>query len=108
MRTGEGEFALDVQLDDLPEVDGFLELWIIDTEVKGMYSLGPVTASGLTASRCGRAVAMSINAADSCPPRKSCSSGAAPLYGRCVIRVPVFTRNISIAICDIVPVPADE
>lgn len=46
VRTGEGEFALDVQLDDLPEVDGFLELWIIDTEVKGMYSLGPVTASG--------------------------------------------------------------
>jgi hypothetical protein len=46
VRTVEGEYALDVQLDDLPEVDGFLELWIIDTEVKGMYSLGPVTSSG--------------------------------------------------------------
>lgn len=46
VRLGEGEFALDVQLEQLPQVNGFLELWIIDTEVKGMYSLGPVTASG--------------------------------------------------------------
>jgi hypothetical protein len=46
VRLADGEFALDVQIGNVPRVDGFLELWIIDTEVKGMYSLGPVSGSG--------------------------------------------------------------
>jgi hypothetical protein len=46
VRLAGGEYALDVQVDNLPRVDGFLELWIIDTEVKGMYSLGPISRSG--------------------------------------------------------------
>jgi len=47
VEVGEGEYALDVDVRDLPAVnDGFLELWIIDTNVKGMYSLGPLHGSG--------------------------------------------------------------
>jgi hypothetical protein len=46
VQLADGEYALDVQVDNLPRVDGFLELWIIDTEVKGMYSLGPINKSG--------------------------------------------------------------
>jgi len=47
VRTGSGEYALDVDVDDLPQAaDGFLELWIIDTNVEGMYSLGPLHGSG--------------------------------------------------------------
>jgi hypothetical protein len=43
VRTGDGEYALDVKADNLPSTDGaFLELWMIDTSVKGMISLGPV------------------------------------------------------------------
>ena len=34
-------------------------------------------------------------------------AGAAPLYGRCWSLIPVRTRNISIAMCDIVPPPAE-
>ena len=47
VQLGEGEFALDVEVRDLPTLnEGFLELWIIDTNVKGMYSLGPLHGSG--------------------------------------------------------------
>jgi anti-sigma-K factor RskA len=46
VQLADGEYALDVQVDNLPKVNGFLELWIIDTEVKGMYSLGPINRSG--------------------------------------------------------------
>jgi anti-sigma-K factor RskA len=46
LQLADGEYALDVQVDNLPRVNGFLELWIIDTEVKGMYSLGPISRSG--------------------------------------------------------------
>lgn len=47
VRIGDGEYALDVDVSDLPAAaDGFLELWIIDTEVEGMYSLGPLHGSG--------------------------------------------------------------
>ncbi|NNE72453.1 MAG: anti-sigma factor [Acidimicrobiales bacterium] len=38
------EIALDVS--SLPEVDGFYELWIIDTDVAGMFSLGTVNEDG--------------------------------------------------------------
>ncbi len=47
VQVGEGEFALDVDVRDLPVLrEGFLELWIIDTNVKGMFSLGPLHGSG--------------------------------------------------------------
>jgi hypothetical protein len=43
VQTGDGEYALDVKASNLPAPDGaFLELWMIDTSVKGMISLGPV------------------------------------------------------------------
>jgi len=47
VRLSDGEYALDVDTSGLPEAaDGFLELWIIDTNVEGMYSLGPLHGSG--------------------------------------------------------------
>lgn len=47
VRLADGEYALDVDVSDLPdEATGFLELWIIDTQVQGMYSLGPLHGSG--------------------------------------------------------------
>lgn len=42
----EGGYALEVEVPDLPDADGFYELWVIDTDVAGMYSLGEVTGSG--------------------------------------------------------------
>lgn len=43
----DGHYALDVDVSGLPATgDSFLELWIIDTSVKGMYSLGPLHGSG--------------------------------------------------------------
>jgi hypothetical protein len=47
VRNADGSYVLDVVASDLPPLsDGFLELWIIDTSVKGMYSLGPLHGSG--------------------------------------------------------------
>ena len=47
VRTNDGSYALDIHTSDLPSVaDGFLELWIIDPTVTGMYSLGPLHGSG--------------------------------------------------------------
>ncbi|MDO8361547.1 MAG: anti-sigma factor [Actinomycetota bacterium] len=47
VRLAGGEYALDVRFTDLPTVpDGFMELWIIDTDVQGMYSLGPLHGDG--------------------------------------------------------------
>lgn len=47
VRLADGQFALDVDVSDLPSTeDGFLELWIIDTNVESMYSLGPLHGSG--------------------------------------------------------------
>lgn len=46
VEDADGRFALDVDVSGLPATDGFLELWIIDTDVKGMYSLGPLHGSG--------------------------------------------------------------
>lgn len=42
----DGEFRLELDVPDLPEVDGFYEVWIIDTNVEGMFSLGVVTGDG--------------------------------------------------------------
>jgi hypothetical protein len=43
----DGRYALEVDVTGLPDTgDGFLELWIIDTKVEGMYSLGPLHGSG--------------------------------------------------------------
>lgn len=37
---------LDVRVDDAPPLgDGYLELWLIDTQVQGMVSLGPYTGN---------------------------------------------------------------
>ncbi|MGI9604111.1 MAG: anti-sigma factor [Acidimicrobiales bacterium] len=41
-----GGYVLDVSVPELPAADGFYELWIIDTNVEGMHSLGVVEASG--------------------------------------------------------------
>lgn len=43
----DGRYALEVDVAGLPDTgNGFLELWIIDTKVEGMYSLGPLHGSG--------------------------------------------------------------
>jgi anti-sigma-K factor RskA len=43
----DGSRAIDLDVSDLPHVDdGFFELWLIDKQVKGMVSLGPVHGSG--------------------------------------------------------------
>lgn len=47
VEEADGRYALDVDVSKLPATgDGFLELWIIDTSVSGMYSLGPLHGSG--------------------------------------------------------------
>ncbi len=47
VRLTDGTYALDVEVSDLPsDEEAVLELWIIDTKVEGMYSLGPVHGSG--------------------------------------------------------------
>lgn len=41
-----GVTYLDVRVDDAPpQGDGYLELWLIDTQVQGMVSLGPYTGN---------------------------------------------------------------
>jgi hypothetical protein len=43
IRLDDGSYALDVDVDDLPsDADGFFELWVIDPNVEGMVSLGPL------------------------------------------------------------------
>ncbi|MEO5838534.1 MAG: anti-sigma factor [Acidimicrobiales bacterium] len=43
----DGSRAIDLDVSDLPTVDGeFFELWLIDLQVKGMVSMGPVRGSG--------------------------------------------------------------
>ena len=42
----EGGYALEGSVPDLPATEGYYELWVIDTEVEGMYSLGEVSGSG--------------------------------------------------------------
>ncbi|MDH3293783.1 MAG: anti-sigma factor [Acidimicrobiia bacterium] len=39
----DGAYQLELDVPDLPDADGFYEVWIIDTDVEGMYSLGVVT-----------------------------------------------------------------
>jgi hypothetical protein len=43
IRLDDGSYALDVDVEDLPsDADGFFELWVIDPNVEGMVSLGPL------------------------------------------------------------------
>ncbi|MEO8692154.1 MAG: anti-sigma factor [Acidimicrobiales bacterium] len=43
----DGTRAIDLDVSDLPKVDGeFFELWLIDPQVKGMVSMGPLRGSG--------------------------------------------------------------
>ncbi len=42
----DGSFAVDLELPELPAVDGYYEVWIIDTEVAGMHSLGSYQGDG--------------------------------------------------------------
>jgi anti-sigma-K factor RskA len=42
----EDEYVLEIDVPDLPASDGFYEVWIIDTNVEGMFSLGIVTGDG--------------------------------------------------------------
>lgn len=39
----DGTLTLTVERLDLPAVDGYYELWLLDSEARGMVSLGPVT-----------------------------------------------------------------
>jgi hypothetical protein len=42
-----GSRAIDLDVSGLPQVDnGYFELWVIDRQLKGMVSLGPVRGSG--------------------------------------------------------------
>lgn len=42
----DGRLQLDLSTGDLPDADGFYEVWLIDTNVDGMVSLGPARADG--------------------------------------------------------------
>ena len=42
-----------------------------------------------------------------CPPSRSASAGAAPLYGTCVASTCAARLNISPAMCGELPVPAE-
>ena len=43
IRLDDGRYVLDVDVEDLPvDEDGFYELWVIDTNIEGMVSLGPL------------------------------------------------------------------
>jgi hypothetical protein len=84
VRLDDGRYALDVDVADLPAEQGdFYELWIIDTDVVGMVSLGPLHGSGrytLPESVDPRAfpvVDISIEPADGVPTH----SGASVLRG---------------------------
>jgi anti-sigma-K factor RskA len=44
--SDDGQLALEIDVPELPEADGFYELWLIDTDVAGMQSLGIVRGSG--------------------------------------------------------------
>jgi anti-sigma-K factor RskA len=47
VRADDGSYAIEIAGSELPALDdGFLELWIIDTSVEGMYSLGPLHGDG--------------------------------------------------------------
>lgn len=47
VRRGDGTYELRVEVGDLPsDVDGFFELWVIDENVEGMVSLGPLGSGG--------------------------------------------------------------
>jgi anti-sigma-K factor RskA len=45
----DGTLQLDLSTADLPEPAGFYEVWLIDTDVEGMVSLGPARADGVYA-----------------------------------------------------------
>lgn len=48
VETKDGGFAIKLNLSDLPQTDAnYFELWAIDTQVKGMVSLGPLHDSGI-------------------------------------------------------------
>jgi hypothetical protein len=50
VRMDHGQTILDVHVDHLPDIPRtFLELWVIDSDVKGMFSLGPLLGSGVYA-----------------------------------------------------------
>lgn len=42
----DGQLVLELDVDALPEVDGFYEVWLIDTNVEGMISLGSADGDG--------------------------------------------------------------
>ena len=77
----------------------------VGTFGKVLLRCAPVTASAFRYSRCGRAVAMSTKADDSCPPRRSCNKGAAPLYGTWVRSRPACRFSSEPWMCEDVPMP---
>ena len=47
VELADGSRAIDLDVSNLPAIDGgFYELWLIDPQVKGMVSMGPVRGSG--------------------------------------------------------------
>ncbi len=42
----DGDLAVHLEVPDLPTVDGYYEVWVIDTDVVGMYSLGSFHGNG--------------------------------------------------------------
>ncbi len=42
----DGQLQLEIDVDELPEADGFYEVWLIDTNVEGMFSLGTISGAG--------------------------------------------------------------
>ena len=42
----DGQLQLELDVADLPEADGFYEVWLIDTNVEGMFSLGTINGEG--------------------------------------------------------------
>lgn len=45
VQIGDG-YALDLDVPELPEVDGYFELWIADSTFEGVVSLGPISGDG--------------------------------------------------------------
>ena len=64
-------------------------------------------ARSLPALNCSPAVSVSANITCTCPPTRSSSAGAPPLYGTCTMSMPVIILNISAAIWLALPMPAD-
>ena len=97
----DGTRAIDLDVSNLPKVDGeFFELWLIDPQVKGMVSMGPVRGSGRFVIPAGVGtdafpiVDLSTNPSTACPRirARACSAACWPDPGN-TARRPLFGQR---------------